>query len=156
MAKRTTQQIREDEQKLLKNKKKALDKLNTHLEEVNSISEDDMKKVNGFIDSFFKCEIVYKTLYPEMKRLKDQEKVDVRSLTFNIQKFEAALRYFGIEYDHEEMNRMFYSKKSYLTCRDKIVHGFDMDSINEVLINYDEMNTTMQSFLSNVRNGEPN
>ena len=133
MARRTRQQIQEDNAKLLKEKAKALAKLNSHLDEISSLSEKDMSKVNGFINLFLQCETVYKALYPEMKRLKGEDPIDVRQLKFNIQYFEAALRFFGIPFDHEKMNEMFYSRKSYLTCRDKILHGLDMESINQVL-----------------------
>lgn len=90
-----------------------------------------------------------------MKKLKKEEPINVRELKFNIQKFEAALRYFGIEHDHQKMKKMFYSTKSYLTCRDKIVHGLDMGSIKEVLANYDEMAATMKELLENVAKGNP-
>lgn len=90
-----------------------------------------------------------------MKKLKDDEQIDVRGLTFNIQKFEAALRYFRISFDHDKMNKMFYSTKSYLTCRDRIIHGLDMSSINEVLSNYEDMEATMKELLDNVANGKP-
>ena len=53
------------------------------------------------------------------------------------------------------MKKMFYSTKSYLTCRDKIVHGLDLGSINEVLANYDEMAATMRELLANVERGNP-
>ncbi len=76
-------------------------------------------------------------------------------MKFNVQCFEAALRFFGISFDHEKMNEMFYSRKSYLTCRDKIIHGLDMESINQVVANYDKMAATMQELLSNVAAGQP-
>ena len=152
---RTKQQIQDDKAKLLKNKKKALDKLNTHLDDVNNISEEEKNKVRDFIFLFFQCETVYKTLYSDMMKLKDDEQVDVRKLSFNLQKFEAALRYFGIKHDHEKMKIMFFSKNSFLTCRDKIVHGLIMDSINEVVDNYDDMISTMKEFLTSVVNGKP-
>ena len=101
MARRTKQQIQEDNDKLIKNKTKALAKLNSHLEEISGLSEEDMSKVNGFINLFLKCETVYKTLYPEMKKLKEEYPVDVRKLSFNVQKFETALRFFGILFDHK-------------------------------------------------------
>ena len=64
MARRTKQQIQEDNAKLLKDKAKTLAKLNSHLEEISGLSREDMSKVNGFINLFLKCETVYKTLYP--------------------------------------------------------------------------------------------
>ncbi len=155
MARRSKQQIKEDNDKRLKNKEKILDRLNTHLNEVSRLSKEDRNKVDEFINLFLKCETVYKTLYPAMKKLKDDEQIDVRGLTFNIQKFEAALRYFGISFDHDKMNKMFYSTKSYLTCRDRIIHGLDMSSINEVLSNYEDMEATMKELLDNVANGKP-
>ena len=155
MARRTKQQIQADNAKLLEDKKNALAKLNSHLREVSNLSEEDRKRVDNFINLFLQCETVYKTLYPEMKRLQKEDPINVRDLKFNIHKFEAALRYFGIAYDHQKMNRMFYSTKSYLTCRDKIVHGLDTGSINEVLANYDEMATTMRELLANVAMGNP-
>ncbi len=155
MARRSKQQIKEDNDKRLKNKEKILDRLNIHLNEVSRLSKEDRNKVDEFINLFLKCETVYKTLYPAMKKLKDDEQIDVRGLTFNIQKFEAALRYFGISFDHGKMNKMFYSTKSYLTCRDRIIHGLDMSSINEVLSNYEDMEATMKELLDNVANGKP-
>ena len=155
MARRSKQQIKEDNDKRLKNKEKILDRLNTHLNEVSRLSKEDRNKVDEFINLFLKCETVYKTLYPAMKKLKDDEQIDVRGLTFNIQKFEAALRYFGISFDHDKMNKMFYSTKSYLTCRDRIIHGLDMSSINEVLSNYEDMEATMKGLLDNVASGKP-
>ena len=129
--------------------------MNSHLEEISNLSEEDKSKVDNFISLFLQCETVYKTLYPEMKKLKKEGPIDVRQLKFNIQYFEAALRFFGISYDHRKMNEMFYATKSYLTCRDKIVHGLDMGSINKVLTNYEEMITTMTEFLNNVADGQP-
>ena len=76
-------------------------------------------------------------------------------MKFNVQRFEAALRFFGIAFNHQKMNEMFSSRKSYLTCRDKIVHGLDMESINQVLTNYDEMAAAMQELLKNVAKGQP-
>ena len=69
MARRTKQQILEDNAKLLKDKKKALAKLNSHIMEVSDLSEEDKGKINRFINMFLQCETVYKTLYPEMKKL---------------------------------------------------------------------------------------
>ena len=155
MARRTKQQIQEDNAKLLKDKAKTLAKLNSHLAEISGLSKEDMSKVNGFINLFLKCETVYKTLYPEMKKLKEEDSIDVRQLKFNVQYFEAALRFFGISYEHEKMNEMFSSRQSYLTCRDKIVHGLDKESIKQVLTNYDKMAETMQELLSNVAAGKP-
>ena len=129
-----------------------MDSLNAHLDEVASISDEDMDRVKEFINLFMKCETVYKTLYPEMKRLKDGEKVDVRQLKFNVQWFEAALRYFGIEHEHQKMNVMFYYKDSYLICRDNIIHG---QKIQKVLNSYDEMIGNMTELLNNVANGHP-
>ena len=100
MARRTKQQIQEDNAKLLRDKTKALAKLNSHLEEVSGLSEEDMSKVNSFINLFLQCETVYKALYPEMKKLKKENPIDIRQLKFNIQWFEAALRFFGIAIDH--------------------------------------------------------
>ena len=73
-----------------------------------------------------------------MKRIQDNEQIDVRQLKFNVQKFEAALRAFGISFDHDKMNAMFSAKKSYLTCRDGILHGLKKASIDEVLANNDK------------------
>ena len=50
---------------------------------------------------------------------------------------------------------MFSAKNSYLACRDKILHGLDMDSINAVLTNYDDMESSMKDFLENVATGIP-
>lgn len=155
MARRTQKQIQEDKAKLLDKKTKALAKLNVHLDEVSGLSKDDINKVNEFIGLFLKCETVYKTLYPEMKKLQEDETVDVRKLFFNIQKFEAALRFFGIPFVHDDMNAMFAARKSYLTCRDNIIHGLKMDSINEVIENHDEMIEKMNKFLNNVAIGQP-
>ena len=155
MGRRTKQQIQEDRAKLLKSKIRALGNLNAHLNEASGLSEEDMDKVKEFIILFIQCETVYKTLYSEMKKLKDDEKIDIRKLKFNVQLFEAALRYFGVVYDHEKMNKMFAASKSYLTCRDRIVHGLNMDSVNEVVANYDEMRTKMNELLTNVAGGQP-
>jgi len=155
MARRTKQQIEEEKAQRLDSKKKALAKLNARLDEVSSLSEEDANKVNSFINLFAQCELVYKTLYPEMKRIQDNEQIDVRQLKFNVQKFEAALRAFGISFDHDKMNAMFSAKKSYLTCRDGILHGLKKASIDEVLANYDEMQTAMREFLECVANAEP-
>ena len=99
--------------------------------------------------------MVYKTLYPEMKMIQENKVIDVRKLTFNVQWFETALRAFGINYDHDKMMDMFASKKSYLVCRNNILHGFDKKSVDEVLAKYDEMRVTMEEFLTNVAKGEP-
>ena len=155
MARRTKQQIEEEKAQRLDSKKKALAKLNARLDEVSSLSEEDANKVNSFINLFAQCELVYKTLYPEMKRIQDNEQIDVRQLKFNVQKFEAALRAFGISFDHDKMNAMFSAKKSYLTCRDSILHGLKKVSIDEVLTYYDEMQTTMKEFLERVAKAEP-
>lgn len=155
MARRTKAQIQQDNERILDKKVRALDKLNSHLNEVSEISELNQAKVNEFIGLFLKCETVYKTLYPEMKKIKDEENIDVRQLKFNVQYFEAALRFFGIEYDHNKMNSMFGAKKSYLKCRDNIIHGLKIESINEVLKNYDEMVLSMKEFLRNVESGQP-
>ena len=82
----------------LDSKKKALAKLKDRLDDVSSLSEEDANKVNNFINLFAQCELVYKTLYPEMKRIQDNEQIDVRQLKFNVQKFEAALRAFDIPF----------------------------------------------------------
>ena len=104
MARRTKQQIEEEKAQRLDSKKKALAKLKDRLDDVSSLSEEDANKVNNFINLFAQCELVYKTLYPEMKRIQDNEQIDVRQLKFNVQKFEAALRAFGIPFDHNRMN----------------------------------------------------
>lgn len=155
MTRRTKQQIQDDKAKILDKKKKVLSKLNTHLEEIAGLSDEEMAKVNHFIDLFLQCETVYKTLYPEMKKIQGEDPVDVRQLKFNIQKFEAALRYFGIGFEHEKMNTMFASKKSFLSHRDNILHGLKMESINAVLENYDEMTETMRELINNVNQGQP-
>lgn len=155
MARRTKQQIEEEKAQRLDSKKKALAKLKERLDDVSSLSEEDANKVNNFINLFAQCELVYKTLYPEMKRIQDNEQIDVRQLKFNVQKFETALRAFGISVDHDKMNAMFLAKKSYLTCRDGILHGLKKSNIDEVLANYDEMQTTMREFLECVANAEP-
>ena len=155
MTRRTKQQIQIDKVNLLKDKKEALAKLISHLDGVSNLTEEQLSKVGVFIKLFLQCETVYKTLYPEMEKLKKEEQIDVRQLKFNVQKFETALRYFGISYDHEKMNKMFYARKSYLTCRDNIIHGLNMKSINEVLNNYDEMTATMQELLANVASAKP-
>lgn len=154
MPRRTKVQIQKDNEMLLRKKKDALDKLNSHINSVSNMRPDDMDKISRFIILFIKCETVYKTLYPEMKRTQD-ELIDVKKLKFNVQKFEAALRFFGISYDHDKMNTMFSSKKSYLVCRDNIVHGLKPDSINEVIENFNVMESTMSEFLSNVSKGLP-
>ena len=141
MTRRTKQQIQIDKVNLLKDKKEALAKLNSHLDGVSNLTEEQLSKVGVFIKLFLQCETVYKTLYPEMEKLKKEEQIDVR--------------YFGISYDHEKMNKMFYARKSYLTCRDNIIHGLNMKSINEVLNNYDEMTATMQELLANVASAKP-
>ena len=151
MTRRTKQQIQEDEAKLLEKKKKSLSKLNEHLSEISSMSDEDTEKINRFIGLFLQCETVYKTLYPEMKKIQGED-IDVRQLKFNVQKFEAALRFFGVAFEHDLMNEMFAAKKSFLTCRDNILHGLKTDSINEVLSNYDDMVEKMSSFLENVAN----
>ena len=155
MARRTKQQIEEEKAQRLDSKKKALAKLKDRLDDVSSLSEEDANKVNNFINLFAQCELVYKTLYPEMKRIQDNEQIDVRQLKFNVQKFEAALRAFDIPFDHNRMNAMFSAKKSYLTCRDGILHGLKKASIDEVLKYYDEMQTTMKDFLGCVAKAEP-
>ena len=155
MARRTKQQIEEEKAQRLESKKKALAKLKERLDDVSNLSEEDANKVNNFINLFAQCELVYKTLYPEMKRILDNEQIDVRQLKFNVQKFEAALRAFGIPFDHNKMNAMFSAKKSYLTCRDGVLHGLKKASIDEVLAYYDEMQTTMKEFLERVAKAEP-
>lgn len=60
MARRSKQQIKEDNDKRLKNKEKILDRLNTHLNEVSRLSKEDRNKVDEFINLFLKCETVYK------------------------------------------------------------------------------------------------
>ena len=66
MARRTKQQIEEEKAQRLDSKKKALAKLKERLDDVSSLSEEDANKVNNFINLFAQCELVYKTLYPEM------------------------------------------------------------------------------------------
>ena len=131
MARRTKQQIEEEKAQRLDSKKKALAKLKERLDDVSSLSEEDANKVNNFINLFAQCELVYKTLYPEMKRIQDNEQIDVRQLKFNVQKFEAALRAFDIPFEHNKMNAMFSAKKSYLTCRDSVLHGLKKVSIDD-------------------------
>ena len=155
MAKRTKQQIEEDKRLILEKKRKALAELNARIGEMSLLSDEDFQKVNSFINLFLRCEMVYKTLYPEMKMIQENKVIDVRKLTFNVQWFETALRAFGINYDHDKMMDMFASKKSYLVCRNNILHGFDKKSVDEVLAKYDEMRVTMEEFLTNVAKGEP-
>lgn len=83
------------------------------------------------------------------------ETIDVKSLKFNIQKFETALRFFGIEHNHEQMMTMFSAKDFYLSYRDRIIHGLQMNCINEVCENYDEIIGKMTEFLQNVASGNP-
>lgn len=91
-----------------------------------------------------------------MKKIKDDVDIDVRNLKFNIQYFEAALRFFGISYEHEKMMTMFSAKKtSYLGNRDGIIHGLQMDCINEITSQYDEIVGNMTELLQNVANGRP-
>lgn len=49
MPKRTKQQIKADEAKLLEKKKKALQKLNEHIDNIAALSPEDIQKVNDFI-----------------------------------------------------------------------------------------------------------
>lgn len=155
MARRTKQQIQEEKLRVLDLKKRALAELKNRLQDSLSLSEEDAHKVRDFIGLFARCELVYKTLYPEMKKIQDNELIDARKLTFNVQKFEAALRTFGISFEHEKMNKMFSARKSYLTCRDGILHGLKKTCIEEVLANYAEMRTTMIEFLGCVEKAEP-
>ena len=103
MARRTKQQIEDEKRLILENKKTALAEVNKHLNYAAQLSEEDVKKIGGFLYLFLQCEMVYKTLYPEMKRIQEKQDIDVRQLKFNIQKLEAALRAFGISYDHEKI-----------------------------------------------------
>ena len=78
MSRRTKQQIKEEKAQRLASKKKALAKLNAQLRDVSSLSEEEANKVNCFINLFAQCELVYKTLYPEMKRIQDIQKLYIR------------------------------------------------------------------------------
>ena len=64
MTRRTKQQIQIDKVNLLKDKKEALAKLNSHLDGVSNLTEEQLSKVGVFIKLFLQCETVYKTLYP--------------------------------------------------------------------------------------------
>ncbi len=150
MAKRTKLQIQEEERILFENKTKIVTKLIAHLDEFNEISEENKTKIKDFIFMFFQCEEVYKKLYSEMEILEGKP-IDVRNLKINVQRIEKSLRYFGIPYEHDDIMKIFNSKKSYLTYRDTIVHGLKMQSINEVLENYAEIKAEMEEFLNNVR-----
>ena len=155
MARRTKQQIEDEKRLILENKKTALAEVNKHLNYAAQLSEEDVKKIGGFLYLFLQCEMVYKTLYPEMKRIQEKQDIDVRQLKFNIQKLEAALRAFGISYDHEKIKIMFSANKSYLIYRNEIMHGFKENSVNAVIANYDEIESTLKEFLVNVGSGDP-
>ena len=152
---RSKQQIQEDGIKLLKEKNKVLAMLNHSLNEVMSLSYDEQIKLNDFLILFFRCETVYKTLYPEMKRLRDNETIDVKQLRFNVSQIKAALRFFGVKCDNAKVNRIFGSKSSFKNWRNDIVHGLKKKSVDEVISNYDEITILLNSFLMDVSNAEP-
>lgn len=64
MPRRTKLQIQEDNATLLRKKINALAKLDTHLDFVSQLSNEDRDKINAFSILFLKCETMYKTLYP--------------------------------------------------------------------------------------------
>lgn len=153
MSRRTKTQIVEDKKNQHNKKVNVLKKLNGHLNSISAMNDEETQRIYVFMNLFVKCELVYKTLYPEMVKIKDNEDCDVRKLNFNVQKFEAALRFFGISYNHEQMKMIFGAKKSYLVLRDKIMHGLNKDSIDTILQNYEIMVRSMSSFLENVAKG---
>lgn len=155
MGRRSKQQIQEDGIKLLKEKNKVLAVLNHSLSIVTSLSNEEQIKLNDFLILFFRCETVYKTLYPEMKRLRDNETIDVKQLRLNVQMLEAALKFFGIKYDDAKVKRIFGAENSFKIWRNNIVHGLKKESVDEVISNYDEITALMEGFLSDVSNAEP-
>lgn len=155
MPRRSKKQIQEDNQRIFEKKYEVLHNLNENLESISQMSDSDLYTVNSFITQFIKCELVYKTLYIEMKKMQGIQ-VDINNLKFNVQHFEAALRFFGIDYEHDKMNMMFATKKSYLVYRNNIIHGFKSKSIQAVIDNYSEIEKNMNNLLENVKNALDN
>ena len=117
---------------------------------------DNNKKKNSFLDKFFVCEFIMKSMMYHYFHDKDefQEKKDI---ILNINQIIPTVKLFNYSIDENLIYNIFGAKvkrgsKSCKKLRDAIVHNFSSNDCYEVCERYDELISYMDSFIDIIVN----
>ncbi len=140
--------IRDKEKNSIKRKtKEKLRKLNEFVRNKERIEE-----INNFKTQFEICEIAYKYLLKQYKKLKCEKEVKSADLKINIAEARAALSFFGYKYEDVTIERLFGSgngkgKRSAKFIRNVLTHDFNKSVAEELHNRKGEIFEYMNSFL---------
>lgn len=140
---------KEEQEKLRKDAKKELERIEKLMSDSNVVSEIDKLK-----DKFSICENVYKVILKEHKFRKAKRYYDYFEIT--MKEVPHAMNFAGYNFDRTFLGKIFGSEKkkgirSIKTIRNSLTHEMNQSVINELMNRKDELNKYMDEFLENIR-----
>lgn len=113
--------------------------------------ERNREIVFGFFESYFACETLYKDLYYRYARSVENKAIARRNIRVDIARVRKVVSYFELDVVDSDIALIFkttdrkpHSAKS---LRDRTVHAFTANRVEEIVRRFERLNSAMNRFL---------
>ena len=144
----------------LEEQRKIREKAKNKLLELEKTFQDEtiVKIVDAFKNKFNICETVYKEILSRYLTIKDEKCPNAKALKLQMSQICAALKFAGYNISSELLNNIFGGKskvpgiKTLKGLRDSVTHGYNENSVKEIVERKIEIFDIMEQFLTIIKN----
>lgn len=144
----------------LEEQRKIREKAKNKLLELENTFQDEtiVKIVDAFKNKFNICETVYKEILSRYLTVKDEKCPNAKDLKLHMSQICAALKFAGYNFSSELLNNIFGGKskvfgiKTLKELRDSVTHGYNENSVKEIVERRTEIFDSMEQFLTVIKN----